>query len=103
MIRSLEIERFRCFNSVKLDDVRKFNVITGPNGSGKTALLEALFVAGGNTAEIYLRANIWRGKEEFPIPQIGSQMGNLLEDYFYQFDVTKGLRVWFLDNQIGGA
>jgi len=101
LIRNLEIDNFRCFKQVKLHDVRRFTIITGPNGSGKTALLEALFVGGGNTAEIYLRTNVWRGKEEFTIPMMPGQMVPLVEDYFFQFDVTQPLRVWFRDNHTG--
>lgn len=101
MIRELEITNFRCFRDIKLDNVRRFSVITGPNGSGKTALLEALFIAGGHTAEIYLRTSAWRWREEIPIPTSPSQLVPLVEDYFYQFDLESAVRVWFKDNVAG--
>lgn len=102
LIRNLEIENFRCFKSAIVRDARKFNVITGPNGSGKTALLEAIFLAGGNTAEIYIRTSMWRGREEFVLPVAPSHMVSLLEDYFHQFDMKQTLRIWFDgDHQTG--
>ena len=98
LIRKLEIENFRCFAKIAIEDARRFTVITGPNASGKTTLLEAIFLAGGNTAEIYLRTSIWRGREDFPIPTAPTHLISLLEDYFHQFDINKTLRVWFQDN-----
>ena len=62
MIRDLEIDNFRCFSHVMVPDIRRFTVITGESGSGKTALLESMFVASGGSPEIYLRTEAWRGE-----------------------------------------
>ena len=40
MIRSLHIENFKCFRRLDVE-LGRFNVLVGPNGSGKTALLQA--------------------------------------------------------------
>lgn len=42
MITTLEIENFRCFKHLKLEHLSQINIIVGKNGSGKTALAEAL-------------------------------------------------------------
>jgi DNA replication and repair protein RecF len=42
----LEIEQFRCLARVDLALDPVYNLFVGPNGSGKTSLLEALFVLG---------------------------------------------------------
>lgn len=97
MIRSLDIENFRCFKSLKLSDIRRFNIITGASGSGKTALLEALFIAGGNSAEIYLRTSAFRGKEEIRVPQ-NEGLSAAFEDYFHQFNIDHGLHISFIDS-----
>ena len=61
MIRSLEIKNFRCFSTLKLDELPRVNVIVGENGSGKTALLEALYLAMGGSPQFALRIRAWRG------------------------------------------
>jgi hypothetical protein len=47
MIKSLHVENFRCFKEVDLTDLGLINVLVGGNGSGKTALLESIFLPGG--------------------------------------------------------
>ncbi|MBR1375834.1 MAG: DNA replication/repair protein RecF [Cardiobacteriaceae bacterium] len=45
-ISKLNLENFRIFKSVELNFHRQMNLIFGANGSGKTALIEALFYLG---------------------------------------------------------
>lgn len=96
MIRDLDIYNFRCFKLAKLEGLRRFCILTGNNGSGKTALLESVFIAGGGSFEILLRANAWRGREIVRI--IPSALLPLFEDFFHQFDSRAGLRIKFLDS-----
>jgi DNA replication and repair protein RecF len=42
----LQIDDFRCFESVHLALDRRYNLFVGPNASGKTSVLEALFILG---------------------------------------------------------
>jgi len=44
MITSMHIENFKCFKNFDID-LGPFNVLVGPNDSGKTSLLEAIRVA----------------------------------------------------------
>ena len=96
MIRSLEIENFRCFKSLVIPDIRRFTILTGKNASGKTALLEALFIAAGGSAEIYMRTNAWRGQDVVSFTT--DSLLPLFEDFFHKFDPTGGLRVCFRDS-----
>lgn len=43
-LKSLSIRRFRCFAAADLDFSPHLNVITGQNASGKTSILEALYL-----------------------------------------------------------
>lgn len=44
MITSLELQDFRGYESLRLDNLGPINLVVGPNGSGKTSLLQAAFV-----------------------------------------------------------
>lgn len=50
MIETLDITNFRCFDRISLRGLTRVNVITGQNSSGKSALLEAMYIAGNGTA-----------------------------------------------------
>lgn len=45
MIQSIDIENFRCFEKTEIKGFQRMNLITGKNNSGKTALLEALYLS----------------------------------------------------------
>jgi DNA replication and repair protein RecF len=45
-IRRVQVTDFRCLQSVALDLDSRFTLISGPNASGKTSLLEAVYVLG---------------------------------------------------------
>ncbi len=46
MIERLMVHRFRGIREGKLEDLAKVNLLAGPNNSGKTAVLEMLYLAG---------------------------------------------------------
>ncbi len=45
MFQSFTFKNFRCFRDFKLDSLARVNLIAGQNNVGKTALLEAIFLA----------------------------------------------------------
>ena len=45
-LRSLAVTGLRCFESVTVEPVPGLNLVTGENASGKTSLLEAIFLLG---------------------------------------------------------
>ncbi len=64
MYSSLTIRRFRCFRELKLEGLRRVNLVTGLNNVGKTTLLEALFLlVGGFNPSLPWRVNTLRGME----------------------------------------
>src|SRR6266705_990548 len=77
MIESLSVENYRCFESLKLTNLKRVNVIVGPNGSGKTALLEAMLLGLRATPQTVISViNTFRG---FTLPGVvamgGAQIG----------------------------
>jgi AAA ATPase-like protein len=63
MIKSVEINNYRCFEKASLQNCQRVNVIVGDNGSGKTALLESLFMSSAPSPELAIRLKRWRGYE----------------------------------------
>jgi DNA replication and repair protein RecF len=45
-LRRVQVTDFRCLHSAVLDLDPRFTLISGPNGSGKTSVLEAIYVLG---------------------------------------------------------
>ena len=62
MLTRLQIRNFRGFNALKIDHLSAINLIVGENNSGKTSLLEAIFLlsAAGNT-QLAINDNVIRG------------------------------------------
>jgi predicted ATPase len=60
MINSLRIRHFRCFEDISLEGLGTINVLVGDNGSGKTALLESLFLSQVGHPEVVTRLRLWR-------------------------------------------
>ena len=47
MLERLRIRNYRVFNDLKIDRLSRINLIAGKNNSGKTSLLEAIFLLSG--------------------------------------------------------
>ena len=64
MLKRLQIQNFRGFNALKIDPLSSINLIAGKNNSGKTSLLEAMFLlSGGGNAQLAVNTNVIRGIE----------------------------------------
>jgi hypothetical protein len=94
MIRSVEISHFKCFKKLKVDNVRRINVLVGDNGSGKTAFMEGIFLALGAGSELIGRYRQQRGIEG------GTLMGTpqdieeaIFSELFYDNDLTRTVMI----------
>lgn len=93
MIKSIDIKNFRCYEHLKVEECRRINIIVGDNGSGKTALLEAMFFALGATPELGLRFRQHRGLEAAfsgPPRRIDEA---IWRDFFYDRDWQRTISV----------
>jgi ABC-type lipoprotein export system ATPase subunit len=87
MISHFAIKNFRCFRQWDQTGLKRFNFIVGESGVGKTALLEALFLAGANSPEIWFRLRRWRGLGEGPMQMnYRENYEAVFRDLFYQYD-----------------
>lgn len=48
MYKSFRVKNFRCFKDLQINDLGRVNLIAGQNNTGKTALMEAMYIHSGN-------------------------------------------------------
>ena len=87
MLTSVTIENFRNLDSLTLERLGRVTLIGGKNGSGKTALLEALFLfSGPDLPELSERVNGFRG-----LPTPGRE--HIFRSIFNEYDTDKPIRI----------
>lgn len=102
MIESLEILNFKGFKTLQLRNLSRVNILVGDNGSGKTALLESLFLTGGLGPEIYLRTRAWRGSGDvFQANLDRDSYEALWREIFWDLDQDRPVVIRFTDSQSG--
>jgi AAA15 family ATPase/GTPase len=92
MIESLRVANFRCYSSLKLTGLKRINIVVGANSSGKTTLLESLFMVAGASAPnaaFQLRA----------LRQLGGQLQFVSDPSSYQ-GLWEDLFHWYKLDQI---
>lgn len=88
MIESLTVRNFRCFQTLRLEGLRRINLIVGRNGAGKTALLEAIRMCIGGTPAIASWMNQVRGGGAIIFQQTATreQFESLWNHLFFKFE-----------------
>lgn len=92
MIKSVEINNFRSFRKVDISGLSRVNVVLGDNGAGKTALLEALFLASGASPEIAHRLRVFRGMGT-TIDGLIDGLETIWRHIFHNFDLRKSVSI----------
>ena len=84
MVQSIEIDNFRGFERLKVDDLALINIIVGDNAVGKTAFLEAFFLAVSGSAQKPLSLKQWRGMNSaFQTGMADSVVEGIYADLFH--------------------
>lgn len=95
MIDEIFIQNFRGFSSTHISGLKRVNVIVGKNASGKTAILESIFLsagAAGPQATLQLRGLRQLGNL-LQIAGESSSYRSLWEDLFHWFDQDKTISI----------
>lgn len=94
-IRQLEVKNFRGFEHETFHFSDQFNLLIGDNGTGKTAVLDALAIAAGTFSERFVvsrRHNVYDDRsriQDTDIRQVNSENGqNLSRKYQYPVEVS---------------
>ncbi len=93
MYKSININNFRCFENFEINDLEQINLIVGSNNSGKTALLEAIFLhCGQRNPELALRVNAFRGIESIKV-ELTPWTSTPWDSLFFNFDNNKTIEI----------
>lgn len=98
MIEKLQMIGFRCFKNLSLSGLKRVNIIVGKNSTGKTALLEGLFLASGSSPELYFKTRAWRGMGPLVVQPYRSSYEELFKNIFFNFDTNSVAQVHFTDS-----
>ena len=94
MLERLHIRNYRVFNDLKIDQLSRINLIAGKNNSGKTSLLEAIFLlAGGGNAQSASNANILR-IDTFSLNEMASEISETFwKPLFSKLDMNRPIEI----------
>jgi AAA15 family ATPase/GTPase len=79
MLTAIKIDNFRCFEQLKVDGFKTINLIGGLNNSGKTALLEAIFLAFFSDPNALMLLRLLRRENDAMIKKLPNDIWN----YFF--------------------
>lgn len=95
MLKTVRIKNFRGFTDLTLNDLERVNLLAGANGTGKTAVLEALFLhVGAHNPEIGMRINIFRGLMAFK-----ADLDGLFAPLFHRYGFDEAVEISSTDDQ----
>jgi len=94
MIKSIQITNFRCFQDLSLENLGTVNIVVGDSAAGKTALLEAVFLASSGNPEAVLRMRGWRGMgQSVTLKRTRAAYEALWNDLFFRLDQNRAIRI----------
>jgi AAA15 family ATPase/GTPase len=102
MISTFKINNFRCFKDFEIGPLQRVNLIAGKNNSGKTSLLEGIFLYSGASdgSDMVARLKNIRGIE-FGSKKIDEQVDMPWESLFNSFD--QSIRITFSETSMDGS
>jgi AAA15 family ATPase/GTPase len=99
MIDKVSIHNFRCFRELEVSNLKRVNLLVGPNSSGKSAFLESLFLSSSSSAPntVFQLKAIRRMGNQIVAPTDALGYRSLWDDLFYEFN--DGKKIWI---KVGG-
>ena len=101
MFESLRIRNYRVFKDLEISGLHRINLIAGKNNSGKTSLLEAIFLlSGAGNPQMAMNPNVIRR----PIPISGVTPQSVETDWkhlFHDLDMTRCIQIEGCHSSLG--
>jgi AAA15 family ATPase/GTPase len=86
MIRELYISNFRGISELKINDFKKVNLLVGKNNSGKSTILEAIFLnIGAANPGLFRSINLFRQFEMLD--------SKILMSFFHNFNIDEDIKI----------
>lgn len=93
MIQHIEIENYKAFKKLNMDDLRRITLISGKNNIGKSTLLEAIFLhIDHNAADSFIKVNGFRGANATGALSVWTPL-------FYRMDTSKTIKIAVQDEE----
>ena len=92
MLKQLHIRNFRGFRDLTIDALSDINLIAGSNNSGKTSLLEAIFLLSGKgNPQMAINANVVRGLERSNMP--ATTVETFWKQLFFDLNMERSVEI----------
>ena len=93
MLTSVRVHNYRTFDELSIESLSCVNLVTGRNNSGKTSLLEALFLlSGAGNPQLVMNSNITRGIDSVSGPR-ETLWETLWKPMFYGLNPDRGFEI----------
>ena len=99
MYKTFRVKNFRCFKDLQINDLGRVNLIAGKNNTGKTALMEAMYLHTGNRDPKTLlridQSDSFRYYREF-VPPDPDEITNSVISWstiFHDFDIMNDIEI----------
>ena len=93
MYKSFRVKNFRCFKDLQINDLGRVNLIAGKNNTGKTALLEAMYImTRPKSPKAILDIQAVRGLSE---PE--GNRRDYWKQFFYSMDSSESIKIETLE------
>jgi AAA15 family ATPase/GTPase len=94
VINKIELKNFKNYKDLSIDGFKRINLISGMNNTGKTTILEAIFMLHDRMAgDVTIKPMIWRGQQVFEL-----KSESIWHPYFHNFDVSKPFSITAFDS-----
>ncbi len=95
MINKVKIKNFKCLENLEIEEMKRINIISGKNSSGKTTILEGIFTILGRTSpDVFARLLNWRGANV-----ISFNTEEYFRPFFNNYDLSKSIEISLFHEQ----